>query len=239
MDLSPEHRDRLRCVAFDAVGTLIEPIPAAAEVYHQVARQHGSRLAAGEIVRRFRQAFRQTERGDRESPAETRLATDEATERERWRAIVTAVIDDVPDPEACFDELYEHFAQPESWDCFPEVPAVLEGLRLAGMLVVLASNFDRRLRTVCDGLAALRNVNCRVISSEVGFRKPSRRFFEALLAAAGCRADEILMVGDDRENDLIGAQQAGLHAVLINRRGPCSPDEIASLTELTGWLANV
>jgi putative hydrolase of the HAD superfamily len=229
---------QIRCIAFDAVGTLIEPVPSAAEAYHRVARQHGSRLTADEIARRFRSKFRETERGDLADPIDIRLATSEAAERERWRAIVVGVIDDVDDPEVCFEELFAHFADPTSWRCFDDVPAALEGLRQAGFNLVLASNFDGRLRRVCDGLPAVRNVTCRVISAEVGFRKPSPRFFKALIAAAGCRAEELLMIGDDRRNDWEGARQAGLPALLINRAADRAPDEIGSLSELTYWLGS-
>ncbi|HTI51050.1 MAG TPA: HAD-IA family hydrolase [Planctomycetaceae bacterium] len=232
----PGNPSRIRCIAFDAVGTLIQPVPPAAEAYHLAAQRHGSRLSSDEIARRFRRAFRETEKGDLSDPGRSRLATSDSAERERWRAIVTAVIDDIPDPGRCFDELFEHFARPESWRCFDDVPVALDRLRRTGMHLVLASNFDGRLHGVCDGIPAMRSLTCRVISAEVGYRKPSPRFFEALLAAAGCRADELLMVGDDRENDWEGARQAGIEAVLLNRRGGCGPQEIAGLSELTQWV---
>lgn len=227
---------QIRCVAFDAVGTLIKPFPSAAEVYHLVARRHGSRLSPDEIARRFRCKFDETERGNPADPADVRLATSEAVERERWRSIVTAVIDDVADPGTCFEELFAHFANPASWGCFDDVPAALDGLRRAGIGIVLASNFDGRLHSVCDGLSAMRSVTSRVISAEVGFRKPSPQFYKALLAAAGCRPEELLMIGDDRRNDWEGARLAGLRALLINRESDRAPEEIGSLSELTRWL---
>ncbi len=227
---------QIKCVAFDAVGTLIQPVPPAAEAYHRVAQRHGSRLSGVEIARRFRFKFSETEQGDLSAPIELRLATSEAAERERWRSIVAAVIDDVADPEACFEELFAHFARPESWRCFDDVPDALDGLRQAGVHIVLASNFDGRLRSVCDGLPGMRSVTSRVISAEVGFRKPSPQFFAALIATAGCRAAELLMIGDDRKNDFEGARLAGIPALLVNRAGNRAPDEIGGLAELTRWL---
>ncbi|MGE5190934.1 MAG: hypothetical protein ACM3U2_00415, partial [Deltaproteobacteria bacterium] len=109
---------RYKCIAFDAVGTTIHPTPPAGEVYYQAARRFGSRLGQDEIARRFRQAFRETERGDLAAPAEVRLVTSEARERDRWRQIVTTVIDDIPDASVCFAELFAYFARPEAWNCF-------------------------------------------------------------------------------------------------------------------------
>lgn len=226
----------IRCVAFDAVGTLIEPEPPAVVVYHQVAQRHGSRLGAEEIARRFRSSFLETERGDLGKPERVRLATSEALERTRWQTIVTSVIDDVADRDACFEELFVHFARAGAWRCFSDVPGALDALERSGIGAILASNFDGRLHTVCDGIPELRGITTRVISSEVGFRKPSREFFSALVSAAGCRPEELLMVGDDRINDRDGARDAGIPALLVNRRSTRHEDELGSLSELTAWL---
>jgi putative hydrolase of the HAD superfamily len=233
--LNRDHR--YKCIAFDAVGTIIHPLPSAAEVYFQAARRFGSHLEHEEIGRRFSQAFRETEQGDLTADAGVRLVTSEAREKERWARIVATVIDDIPDTAACFAELFAHFARPEAWRCFDEVPAVLKGLKERGYRLAIASNFDGRLHAVCDGIPALRMLDARIISSEVGIRKPHAGFFKALVRSVGCRADEVLMVGDDHSNDIAGAQSAGLAAVFLNRRGPRRTGEICSLAELPDWLA--
>ena len=228
---------RYKCIAFDAVGTTIQPSPPAAEVYYKVARRFGSRLAQDEIARRFRIAFRETEQGDLAAPLEVRLITSEAREQERWRQIVRTVIDDIADATACFEELFGHFARPAAWECFADVPAVLARLKADGYCLALASNFDRRLHAVCDGIVALRAFDLCVISSETGCRKPGRAFFEALVSRAGCRPEEVLMVGDDEANDIVGARRAGLAALLVNRRERPRPGAISSLAELPEILA--
>jgi len=230
---------RIRCVAFDAVGTLIYPSPSAAEAYHRFAVKFGSRLPAEEIARRFRAAFRATERGEIDGGNDGqphRLATSEEIEFQRWKAIVTQVIDDIADGDACFADLFRHFALPASWGSFGDVAETLERLRRGGIRIALASNFDGRLHIVSDGIPEIRDISCRVISSEVGYRKPSPEFFAALLEKCECRSDELLMVGDDRENDSDGAGTIGIPAVLINRRSPPAADEIGSLLDLPRWL---
>ncbi len=191
-----------------------------------------------EIGRRFSKAFRDTEQGDSTAEAGVRLVTSEAREKERWAQIVATVIDDIPDTAACFAELFAHFACPDAWRCFDEVPAVLAGLKEAGYRLAIASNFDGRLHAVCDGIAALRRIDARIISSEVGIRKPHPGFFASLVRNAGCRPDEVLMVGDDHSNDIEGARSAGLAAVFLNRRGRPAPGEIGTLAELPECLSN-
>ncbi len=76
--------------------------------------------------------------------------------------------------------------------------------------------------------------------------KPDRAFFEQALLAIGAAADESIMVGDDIENDVAGAQQAGLRGILVctgkHRAGSpllegAQPDAILpSIVELPGWI---
>jgi putative hydrolase of the HAD superfamily len=231
-------KHRYKWIAFDAVGTIIHPVPPAAEVYFAAAQRFGSRLDKEEIGRRFSLAFRATEQGDLTAEAGVRLVTSEIREKERWAQIVATVIDDIPDTASCFAELFAHFARPDAWRCFDEVPSVLSGLKAAGYDLAIASNFDCRLHTVCDGIAALHMFDFRIISSEVGIRKPHSDFFESLVRSAGCRPHEMLMVGDDLSNDIEGARRAGLGAVFLNRRGLRRPGEIGNLAELPDWLTN-
>ncbi len=76
--------------------------------------------------------------------------------------------------------------------------------------------------------------------------KPDRAFFEQALLAIGAAADESIMVGDDIENDVAGAQQAGLRGILVctgkhRADSPllegAQPDAILpSIVELPGWI---
>jgi HAD superfamily hydrolase (TIGR01458 family) len=45
--------------------------------------------------------------------------------------------------------------------------------------------------------------------------KPSADFFAAGVAELGAEAERVAMVGDDLHNDVLGAQHAGLHGVLV------------------------
>ncbi|GCE21071.1 TIGR01458 family HAD-type hydrolase [Dictyobacter kobayashii] len=45
--------------------------------------------------------------------------------------------------------------------------------------------------------------------------KPTAAFFEQALRAIGCEASATIMVGDDIENDVGGAQKAGLRGILV------------------------
>ena len=218
-------------VFFDAVGTLLHPEPPAPAVYAAVARRFGSRLDEATIAARFRAAFRRQEEADYAD----NLRTDEAREVARWRAIVREVLDDVADVETCFRELYNHFARADAWRCEPETAAVLATLAAHGHVLGVASNFDHRLRGLVENLPAFRTIRYLVISSEVGWRKPARAFFEEMCRQAASPPEQILYVGDDPVNDYEGARAAGLQAALLtpDKRVSCSAESsIKSLSDL-------
>ncbi len=52
-----------------------------------------------------------------------------------------------------------------------------------------------------------------IVSKEVGFAKPHRRAFEAILDLLDARPEETIFVGDDCEADVRGSLACGLHAV--------------------------
>ena len=138
-------------IVFDAVGTLLHPEPSAPEAYAIVGRRYGSRHDVETIRAGFRAAFARQEEEDRR----TDLRTSEPREAQRWRDIVTAVLDDLADPDACFEELFGHFAKPEAWRCDTEAGDVLAELSRRGVSLGMASNFDRRLRCVVKGFPEL------------------------------------------------------------------------------------
>lgn len=221
----------IRAVFFDAVGTLIFPDPSAPVVYAAAARRQGLHLPNDQLLQRFLAAYRSQEAADRA----TGWATSEQRERERWSHIVATTLRGVPDPEACFEELYEHFARPGAWRVNHEAAAVFAHLRDRGLTLGIGSNYDARLLRVVGGHPELAPLSDRVvISAAVGHRKPSAAFFRSLAAAAVCEPGEVLFVGDDTENDYDGATAAGLNAVLYDPRGkyPAVSRRVAGLGEL-------
>jgi putative hydrolase of the HAD superfamily len=219
----------VRAVFFDAVGTLIHPEPAAADAYHLIGGRHGSRLSLNEVRARFAAAFREEEVFD----AGQGHRTDEQREVQRWQRIVRRVLDDVAPTGGCFGELYDHFARSDAWRLEADAARLVGALRGAGYRVGLASNFDHRLRDVVAGLTDLPPLDHLGISSEIGWKKPARPFFAALSELTGLSPGEILLVGDDLDNDFHGARAAGLHALMLDPRDRCGvAPRIRSLGEL-------
>lgn len=163
-------------------------------------------------------------------------STSEAEELARWRQIVELVLFDVHDFDNCFATLYRHFGLPEAWRAFPEVAETLDMLVEQGLEVLVGSNFDERLHPICDALPELRHLRRRVISAAVGWHKPSPQFYSHLIRASGFPAGQILMVGDDFENDVVAARACGLQALWLNRDAPHSTEALADLRQLLAGM---
>ena len=97
----------------------------------------------------------------------------------------------------------------------PENLALLESLK--GTPKVLASNFDHAAtarRALCKfGLDE--HLERIFISEEVGWRKPSPRFFQEIIDGSGYRPGDSLFVGDDPDADCRGAGRAGFHVAWL------------------------
>ena len=83
-----------------------------------------------------------------------------------------------------------------------------------------------------------------VFAQDYGIQKPDPRLFEIAIERAGCAKQQLLHVGDSFQNDVIGAKQAGVRSVWLNRQREDKktkeqPDfEISSLAELIEVLEN-
>ena len=55
------------------------------------------------------------------------------------------------------------------------------------------------------------------ISGEIGIRKPNIEIFKVACERAGVLPEEAMLVGDTIQNDIVGANRAGMTSVFINR----------------------
>ena len=128
-------------------------------------------------------------------------------------------------------------------------PALLRALRRRLPLAVCSNFTDAE--TAFDVLRGAGLDDCFdvvTISEAVGWRKPRREIFEALLAELGVASGEVLHVGDNLEADVAGAAALGMRTAWVTRRvadpgaararytGPPPDFTIADLAELPALL---
>ncbi|MBA4019303.1 MAG: haloacid dehalogenase [Pirellula sp.] len=218
-------------VLFDAVGTLIHPEPSVADAYHTAGLRHGSRLTRDEVHERFQAVFAAEEALD---AASGMLRTDEARELRRWRTIVSTTFLDVPADrhEALFQDLWRHFARPSSWRAFDDAVPTIERLQADGVIVAVGSNFDERLLPIVAELLPSISADAVFASSRLGYRKPAAEFFERCITRLGLATrNQLLIVGDDADNDALGPRKLGFSTLFLDRRNR-TPDLTPRITTL-------
>jgi putative hydrolase of the HAD superfamily len=115
------------------------------------------------------------------------------------------------------------------FDPYPDAGPALTELRARGLRMHCVSNWDVSLPAVLERCGLLTALDGVVCSAAAGARKPDPRIFEVALEQAGCPAAEALHVGDTPEEDLAGAEAAGIRALLIDREGK---GDISSLRQV-------
>jgi putative hydrolase of the HAD superfamily len=197
---------------FDAVGTLIRPVEPVAASYQRFGQQWGSGLDEDEIGRRFRIHM------PRIFDARPEWHSSEAQERDRWRRLVETIFTDLPQSGILFERLWEYYGLPSSWELYDDVPVTIEWLMNRGCPFAIASNFDSRLISICQGIKLLADAGNVFCSSGIGFMKPAAEFYATVARRSGCLPHQLVMIGDNREADVLGARRAGWRAVLLDRR---------------------
>ncbi len=207
-------------VFIDAAGTMIHLRDPVGVSYARIAHRHGvgDGTNAGALEAGFRAAWKTFP--PPQHPDGQRSHDDD---RSWWKQLVdqafqrALLLPDTPSvSDELFNDLYDHFAQPDPWAVYPETYQALDLMTQQQSLWVL-SNFDQRLRSILEGLNLMKYFDGLVLSSEVGASKPDPRFFNAALAATAAEASSCLHIGDDPRLDVDGARAAGIRCFHVDR----------------------
>jgi putative hydrolase of the HAD superfamily len=212
---SPLHG--VQAVLVDALGTLVALEPPWAHLAAQLGIDEDERVVA---------AFRAEMAYYREHAQEGRDEASLADLRSRCAALLSR-------------ELGREVTAPRlmaalRFLAFDDAAPALAELRARALRVVCVSNWDYALPAVLDRVGLLASLDGVVTSAAVGARKPDPRIFHEALRVAGCGAGEALHVGDSSEEDVAGAEAAGIRALLLDRQGA---GDIGSLSELPQAIA--
>lgn len=219
-------------ISLDALGTLIEVVDPVGGLVAALA-QRGVTVSSEEAAQglgaemsyyRANSAF---------------AGTPEALEELRDRS--TEVLTDALPQSASvigFAAMRESLGEAVRFAPFPEVTAVLDGLRGAGSRLVIVSNWDISLHDVLDEIGLRERVDAIVISAEEGLAKPDPELISrAVSRLGGGPGSTVWHVGDDPQSDLQLARAAGVLPVLVDRYDQYGAlDDVIVLDSLEGLL---
>ena len=113
----------------------------------------------------------------------------------------------------------------------PDAYKTLENLRSSGYhlgLITNAANAANSNRLI-DKFGIRHFFDVILISAEEKIRKPDTRIYTRALARMGAIPQTSVMVGDTLTADILGAQNAGMRGIWINRRARRPENEIESI----------
>jgi len=221
-----------QAVLLDALGTLVELVDPWASLARELAAR-GAPVGAAH-ARRALLAEMTYYRAHHDEAVDARTL---AALRDRCAAVLLAAL---PEPATSLTRAQARAALLAAlrFRAFDDAAPTLDGLRAAGVRLVVVSNWDVSLHDVLreTGLAA--RVDAVLTSAEERVAKPAPELFaRALRRAGGVSPDRALHIGDSVAMDVAGARSAGIPAVLIARDGvaagvPAGVPVIRSLSEV-------
>lgn len=96
---------------------------------------------------------------------------------------------------------------------YDDVLPALKALRVKYALGILSNGNSYPERCGLEGMFKF-----VVFSQDYGVEKPNSRLFQIALEKAGCSKHQLLHVGDSLQDDVMGAINAGIRCVWLNRR---------------------
>ncbi|MBI2972297.1 MAG: HAD-IA family hydrolase [Armatimonadetes bacterium] len=140
--------------------------------------------------------------------------------REYWRRYDGLIFErlGIDDPRGVLaDAINAGFGRPDWYHLYPDVRETLQALRSNGyQLGIISNNVDEMLERL-QQLGLTRDFNTVTYSQEARADKPDPKIFRLALDRAGCRPDEAVHIGDSYEADVVGARQAGISPIFIDR----------------------
>ncbi len=120
---------------------------------------------------------------------------------------------------------------------FPETREVLESLRSMGFRLGIVSNNTEDIHRTLRAFDLTRYFHSVTYSQEARAEKPDPVVFRLALERAGCRPSDAVHVGDVYEADVVGARDAGIAPVLVDRAGRHPYADCPRLRDLRGLPA--
>ena len=163
--------------------------------------------------------------------------------RERVRLFLECVGRSLPD-EPATDAWFGRYIRcyEDHWRIFPDVLPVLDALRDRYAHGLLSNSSTPHQHRKLEKLGLRRRFSSLVCSDEIGFAKPAAEAFAAGCAALRQPPGQVVYIGDKLATDALGARDAGLAGVWLDRpatdpaAAPAGVHRIHTLADLPGLL---
>ncbi len=225
----PEGARRIRAVAFDLDGTLLDwrDFPQLEEL----AEESDLPIDVDALAHSYQTVSEENDReGERMVPEQF------------WRRVVEGSLGR-PADETKWNEFYGRWqARTFAAQLYSDVRLCLASLHEGGQHLAVVSDrlSEAAAREILqrEGVARFFDAVIGTDSEKIG--KPDPDFFRAVTVRLGTAPEETLFVGDQPNSDARAAERAGLHGLWLHRDGTGfgeDPPEVTTLAEVSVWIA--
>ena len=200
---------QIKAIIFDVFGTLIQVIKgnSAQMTMNRITAESGAVIDEAEFLREWRGYY----------ASHTADGCDFMTEREIFTSRIRMFYERYAVTRSAEEDTAEMLSAAFERNIYDDVLPALEVLK-DKVQILLGSNTDN------DALQAVMRRNGlqadRVYTSEdLRCYKPDRKFFQHILNDNALQPDEVLFVGDNPRDDILGPKQLGIRTALIDRNG--------------------
>jgi putative hydrolase of the HAD superfamily len=208
----------IRVVTFDVGETLLRPFPSFGQIVIDCCQNAGEALKTERSL--ALEAYANSYFANMRRRGGTfSLSLDQS--RQVWTDIYRGFLigEKIPADRAqqLTEKIYARFLEHDTYRLFDDALPVLRALRERGFVIGVASNWETWLPGLLNSTGISQLLDFQIISGFLGYEKPDRRVFEAVIDASKSIPASILHVGDSLTSDVGAARDAGLESVLLDR----------------------
>jgi HAD superfamily hydrolase (TIGR01662 family) len=229
---------RYTTILFDLGETLIQ-VPRPAPMYQRLLAAHGCSLALDEVERIVEESRRLASVQLPPIVGDDLTLNRQAAARRRTLHVENVIkLAGVADPGTASEAFFALYVGTDFFTLYPDVPDTLHHLHAAGYQLGIVSNWEPRLSALCAAHGIDRYFRFNVVSEIEGYSKPHPHLYRRALELANAPPEQVLHIGDKMLEDVEGAAQVGIRAVLLDRAGATEgyQPRITSLSELVALL---
>lgn len=230
----------IKVVCFDFFNTLAYFDPSREDFYSSIAAEYGIKATPEAIAAALPEADTYWRKENFKSPIHDREEKEKYATYTQYALLIFTQAESRPTPQQALQILGKAFAAGFKFVAFDDSLSALKAVKRKNYKTGLISNVGQEIDSHCDELGFSPYLDFKVTSFEVGYDKPHPKIFQHALSKAGVSASEAVYIGDQYDQDIVGARGVGMQSILINRQkntGKYDCPIITNLTEIDYYLS--
>lgn len=144
---------------------------------------------------------------------ENGILTKDHVQTQRFTDFFRAINQSIDGAEA--NCIYQNSLEKQHW-LIPYAKEVCELLSKKYTISIITNGVGRTQMHRISSSAIFPFISHVIISEDIGFAKPDKRFFDYVISKLNCKSEKMLVVGDSLSSDILGANNANIDAYWYN-----------------------